>query len=108
MGDKAERQDRLRKAVLLRVEDLSTEKQLGPAMILAGFEVLTAIHVDLPPDPAVLALIKEDYPDTTPELVRAKALLVSVFANAMGISKSQAQKYINVQRSGSRGSGRRK
>lgn len=94
MRDHAERRDRLRNAVLLRVADLSAEKQLGPAMILAGFDVLTAAHSDLPKDPAVLALIRDDFPDATPELAGARALLVSVFAMAMGISKSQTTKYI--------------
>jgi len=96
MRDNAARRDRLRNAVLLRVADLSAEKQLGPAMILAGFEVLTAARRDLPRDPAVLALIQENFPGATPELAGARALLVSVFAMAMGISEGQTSRYIDT------------
>ena len=100
-------QDRLKSAVIERVADLAAEKHLGLAMILAGFDILTAPHRDLPDDPAVLALIQENYPDATQALVRNRALdsdLLAAFADTMGISESEARKYVAAANNLSRSS----
>ena len=88
-------QDRLKSAVIERVADLAAEKHLGLAMILAGFDILTAPHRDLPDDPAVLALIQENYPDATQALVRNRALNEEGLRVALAAAETLARIYVD-------------
>ena len=88
-------QDRLKIAIMERVMDLGAERHLGLAMILAGFDVLTGPHLDLPKDPAVLALIKENYPDATPALIRNRAVDEEGLVVALAAAETLARIYVD-------------
>ena len=95
MANDMQDQDRLKIAIMERVTDLAAEKHLGLGMILAGFDVLTGPHRDLPRDPALLALIKENYSDATPALIRNRALDEEGLKVALIAAETLARIYVD-------------
>jgi hypothetical protein len=95
MDDDTRDHDRLKTAILERVTDLAEEKHLGLAMIMAGFDVLTGPHRDLPRDPATLALIQENYADATPALIGERALDEDGLKAALAAAETLARIYVD-------------
>ncbi len=95
MDDDTRDHDRLKAAILERMTDLAEEKHLGLAMIMAGFDVLTGPHRDLPRDPATLALIQENYADATPALIGERALDEDGLKAALAAAETLARIYVD-------------
>ena len=95
MPDEVERQRRVKTAILERVQDLSSEKNLAYALIETGFDIIAGQHRPAKLTPADRAAIRKNYAEATPRLIASRAVDEAGLAEVVAVAETYARIYID-------------
>lgn len=95
MPDGFEHQRRLKAEIRDRVQDLTGDRRLAAALIETGFDILAAQHRQERLDAAELAVIQENSPNATPDLIAERAINEAGLLEAVSYAESFARIYID-------------
>jgi hypothetical protein len=95
MPDKAERQRRVKTAILERVQDLASEENLALALIETGFDMIAADHLPAKLSAADRAAIRDNYADATREQIATRSVTEAGLVDAVCVAESLARVYID-------------
>ena len=95
MSDRVKHQRRLKAEIRARMQDIAGDRQLAGALIETGFDILAAQHQQMRLDAADLAVIQENSPNATPELIAQRAVNETGLLAAVSYAENFARIYID-------------